>query len=42
MNYQDYLTKFVILRPLKIKRAEEIAFNLMDIYTIFGALVILH
>lgn len=42
MNYQDHLTKFVILRPLKTKRAEEIAFNLMDIYTIFGAPAILH
>lgn len=39
MNYQDHL---VILRPLKTKRAEEIAFNLMDIYTIFGAPAILH
>ena len=37
MNYQDHLTKFVILRRLKTKRAEEIAFNLMDIYIIFGA-----
>jgi len=42
MNYQDHLTKFVIRRPLKTKRAEEIAFNLMDIYTIFGAPAILH
>ena len=42
MNYQDHLTKFVILRRLKTKRAEEIAFNSMDIYTIFGALAILH
>lgn len=25
--YQDHLTKFVILRPLKSKRAEEIAYN---------------
>ncbi|XP_060882038.1 KRAB-A domain-containing protein 2-like [Metopolophium dirhodum] len=38
----DHLTKFVILRPLKTKRAEKIAFNLMDIYTIFGATAILH
>lgn len=30
MNYQDYLTKFVILKPLKTKRAEEIAYNLME------------
>jgi len=37
MNYQDYLSKFVLLRPFKSKRAEEIAFNLFDIYTKFGA-----
>lgn len=42
MNYQDHLTKFVILKPLKTKRAEEIALNLIDIYTIFGAPAILH
>jgi len=42
MNYQDHLTKFVILRPLKTKRAKEIDFNLMDICTIFGAPSILH
>lgn len=39
--YQDHLTKFVILRPLKSKRAEEIAYNLLDIYTTFGAPAIL-
>lgn len=42
MNYQDHLTKFVILRPLKTKNAKEIAFNLVDIFTIFGAPAILH
>jgi len=42
MNYQDHLTKFVILKPLKTKRAEEIAYNLMEIYTTFGAPAILH
>jgi len=42
MNYQDHLTKFVILKPLKTKRAEEITLNLIDIYTIFGAPAILH
>jgi len=41
MNYQDYLTKYVILKPLKSKRAEEIAYNLIDIYTLFGAPAIL-
>lgn len=42
MKYQDHLTKFVILRPLKTKRAEEIAFSLMDIFTIFGIPTVLH
>ncbi|XP_008189468.1 KRAB-A domain-containing protein 2-like [Acyrthosiphon pisum] len=42
LNYQDHLTKFVLLRPLKTKRAEEIAINLLDIYTTFGAPSILH
>ncbi|XP_043471751.1 KRAB-A domain-containing protein 2-like [Leptopilina heterotoma] len=42
MVYQDHLTKFVNLRPLKSKRAEEISLNLMKIYTLFGAPAILH
>jgi hypothetical protein len=42
MNYQNHLTKFVILKPLKTKRSEKIALNLIDIYTIFGAPAILH
>ncbi|XP_050532607.1 KRAB-A domain-containing protein 2-like [Daktulosphaira vitifoliae] len=42
LNYQDHLTKFVLLRALSSKRAEEIANNLLDIYTTFGAPVILH
>ncbi|KAJ8936188.1 hypothetical protein NQ318_020933 [Aromia moschata] len=37
MNYQDHLTKFVFLRALKSKRAEEVAYNLMDIFCITGA-----
>lgn len=37
MIYEDYLTKFVQLRPLKSKRPEEIAHHLLDIFTIFGA-----
>jgi len=32
MNYQDHLTKFTILRPLKNKTAEEVAYQLMDIF----------
>jgi len=37
MNYQDRLTKFTILRPLKSKTAEELAYQLMDIFCMFGA-----
>lgn len=35
--YQDHLTKFVQLRPLKSKRMEEVAYHLTEIFTIFGA-----
>jgi len=41
MIYQDHLTKFVQLRPLKTKRAEEVAKHLIDIFCIFGAPMIL-
>src|SRR5215510_10483839 len=41
MNYQDHLTKFTILRPLKSKTAEEVAYQLMDIFCMFGAPFIL-
>uniref|UniRef100_A0A8D8Q4X0 KRAB-A domain-containing protein 2 n=1 Tax=Cacopsylla melanoneura TaxID=428564 RepID=A0A8D8Q4X0_9HEMI len=40
--YQDHLTKFVILRALRTKTAEEVAYNLLDIFTTFGAPCILH
>ena len=36
-TYQDHLTKYVILRPLKTKNAEEVFFNLIDIFCLFGA-----
>jgi len=39
--YQDHLTTFVILRPLRHKSAESIANVLLDIFTFFGASVIL-
>jgi len=42
LNYQDHLTKFVQLRPLQSKRAEEVAYVLLDIFLIFGAPVMLH
>ena len=39
--YQDHFTKFVQLRPVTSKRALEIAYQLLDIFSIFGALSIL-
>lgn len=42
MVYQDHLTKFVLLRALKSKRAVEVAHQLTDIFLIFGAPCILH
>jgi len=41
MNYQAHLTKFTILRPLKSKPAEEVAYQLMDVFCMFGAPFIL-
>ena len=35
--YQDHLTKCVPLHPVKSKRAPEIAYKLLDIFSIFGA-----
>lgn len=42
MVYQDHLTKFVLLRALTSKRAEEIAYKLNEIFLTFGAPCILH
>jgi hypothetical protein len=39
--YQNYLTKFV-LQSLHSKRADEVAYHLLDIFTTFGAPNILH
>jgi hypothetical protein len=39
--YQDHLTKFVFLRPLRSKTAEEVSYNLIDIFSIIGAPMIL-
>ena len=36
MVYQDHLTKFVILRPLRNKSAVEVTDNLLDIFCLFG------
>ncbi|XP_026814091.1 LOW QUALITY PROTEIN: KRAB-A domain-containing protein 2-like [Rhopalosiphum maidis] len=35
--YQDHLTKYVLLKSLTHKRAEEVAYILLDIFTTFGA-----
>ncbi|XP_063411146.1 KRAB-A domain-containing protein 2-like [Mytilus trossulus] len=37
MHYQDHLTKFSVLRALKSKRAAEVAYQLLDIFLLFGA-----
>lgn len=41
MVYQDHLTKFVLLRALTSKRAEEVAHHLNDIFLTIGAPCIL-
>lgn len=41
MVYQDHLTKFVQLQPLKTKTAEEVAYHLLEIFLTFGAPAIL-
>jgi IS30 family transposase len=42
MVYQDHLTKFVLLRALQSERAEEVAYQLTDIFLAFSAPCILH
>lgn len=42
MNYEDHLTKCILFKILKSRRTEEIAFNLIDIYTTFGVPAIFH
>jgi len=39
--YQDYLTKFTQLRPLKNKSPIELGTTLMDIFCIFGPPLVL-
>lgn len=41
MNYQDHVTKLLHLRPLKSKRAAEVAIELLKIFLEFGFLFIL-
>ena len=40
-NYQDHFTKFVWLRALKTKRAEEVASQLIEVFSILGPPAIL-
>lgn len=42
LNYQDHLTKFTILKALKTKTANEVAENLVEIFSILGAPAMLH
>jgi hypothetical protein len=37
MVYQDNMTKFVVLRPLKSKRTTDVAMQILDIFFLFGA-----
>ena len=37
LNYQDHLTKFLCLRPLRQKTADEVADHLLDIFCLLGA-----
>jgi len=37
MIYQENLTKFVVLRPIEHKLIEEVAYNLVDIFTLLEA-----
>ena len=34
---QDHLTKFIVIRPLTSKRVAEVAYQLIDIFLLFGA-----
>lgn len=36
-NYQDHLTKLVVLRSVKTKTASEVVKQLIDIFTLLGA-----
>jgi transposase InsO family protein len=37
MVYQDHMTKVVVLRPLKSKRATDVAMQILDIFLHFRA-----
>ena len=36
MVYQDHLTQFCSIRALTSKHASEVAFNLIEVFTLFG------
>lgn len=36
MDYQDHLTKFTVLKPLQSKTAQEVAYNLLDVFCLIG------
>ena len=37
LNYQDHLTKFVVLKPLTHKTKEAVAAELVQIFSLLGA-----
>ena len=37
MNYQDHLTKYVVLKALRTKCADEVADKIIDVFCVFGA-----
>ena len=41
MVYQDHLTTFCVLKPLTSKHAAEVAYQLVDVFLLFGAPTIL-
>ena len=41
LNYHDHFTKFCILKPMQTKTAVDVSYHLLDIFTTFGAPVIL-
>ncbi|XP_050310844.1 KRAB-A domain-containing protein 2-like [Anthonomus grandis grandis] len=42
LNYQDHLTKYCVLRPMKSRTAVKTARNLIEMFCLFGAPSILH
>ena len=37
LNNQDHLTKFIVLKALRSKRAEEVAYDVHDVFCFLGA-----